>query len=554
MGLGDNSIALLWHLKVEGSPESQREVAALRSAVTSDINQLTTTSKAGMAQIETANASMGESFLSSARNVALVGTVAVGAVAGLFAFAKQATETAANLYDLHQQTGFNVETLSALKNIADTTGGSIEGVSGALNIFQANQVKAREGNKELNATFQALNISTRDNERGLRDAFSAIAALTNKEEQLARARQLFGKSGAQVLAIIRDTNGNLDEAIKKFSDLGQIISTEDAKAADEFHDQLAAVGRETESLGRSVAIGLLPILQSLLGMVGWLTTAFKGWGMAIDWVKEKMGGSWVEKAFAAVKAFHPGLGAASAVQGVMDAMQSRESGPPSPSGAGSGRGGKPATGISEEGQAELNRLKELNRGLTDAARQTRENLDREFEQGRVNRENFYNQSKADVDKEYRLRMSILMQQETAANTYIKKEQELNDKLAEVERERQEAKRTRAKEFQRLDDEQKKAELDARVAQLKREDEVERFYEEKQLESAEALIKSGAVTENDVDELRFKQKQEQLERRLVILRTEIEAYGEFSEKYQSIMHDIQMADNERTENEEANERR
>jgi methyl-accepting chemotaxis protein len=156
-------------------------------------------------------------------------------------------DAAGNLFDLSQKTNFSVESLSALKNAAETSGSSIESISTALGIFQKNQEAANQGNKKLSETFQRLNIDTHSNEQGLRDAFKALSDMTEGEQQTALAMEIFGKSGKDVLGVIKETNGNLDEAIAKYKEMGTLISTETAKAADDLGDSLTSAGQKAKA-------------------------------------------------------------------------------------------------------------------------------------------------------------------------------------------------------------------------------------------------------------------------------------------------------------------
>lgn len=352
-----DGLALLLTIKANAD-QARREIASLRSSVASETVQM----KTGFSGAETASTSFGSSIGSTALKVAGIGAVITTAVTGLFAFATKATQAAADLKDLSDQTGIQVETLSTLSNIAETTGGSIGTISNSLVIFQKNQVAAEQGNKKLSATFQALNIDTKDNEKGLRDAFAALGKMEAGSQQTALAMQLFGRSGKEVLAIIRDTGGNLDQATEKFRGLNTLITTDMANAADEFHDQMTGAGQQAAALGRDVALGLLPILQSLVGMLDWLVIGFKALGSAISWVKEQMGGSWVNNALMLVMnrtagAVVPGMGLA--MLGRKSGEEAKgTAGPVVGSGGGRGGGGRGGQDKTEQNALKASQLAE----------------------------------------------------------------------------------------------------------------------------------------------------------------------------------------------------
>lgn len=254
------------------------EMRRLSGTVTSEVNRISAAGRTGFGQTATASDGMGASFMSSAKSAISMGTAAIGAATGLILFAKHATEAAAVLHDLSQQTGFQVETLSGLKNAADTSGSSIQSISTALGIFQKNMVAAQTAGSKMSGIFRSLNIDTKDNEKAVRDAFRALHEMESGANQTALAMQLFGRSGKDVLGVLKEMDGDLDKAIEKGKELGIIIGKDVAKAADEFNDQMTIMGKQLQAIGLTVSKFLMPILKGLMVHIGHLTMAFRGWG------------------------------------------------------------------------------------------------------------------------------------------------------------------------------------------------------------------------------------------------------------------------------------
>ncbi|MGI8838663.1 MAG: hypothetical protein ACR2H4_18770, partial [Pyrinomonadaceae bacterium] len=198
--------------------------------------------------------------------VAVIGAAATGALVTavitlgkeFFNLTKQTAEYQGKLLDTSQKTGFMVETLSGLQVLAKNTGGSIDGISASLVIFEKNMEKASTGQGEMSKKFKQLNIDTLDNEKALRQAFTALAQMPEGARQAATALALFGRSGKDVLAIVKETNGNLDEAIAKFSEMGLIVSTEAAIAADRFNDSLELMEGQLAAVGRTLTESSIP--------------------------------------------------------------------------------------------------------------------------------------------------------------------------------------------------------------------------------------------------------------------------------------------------------
>lgn len=211
--------------------------------------------------------------------VAVVAAVAVAtglAVKSMFDLAKSSAEVEGKFLDLNQQLGISAETLSALDVLISTTGGDLGGISAALGIFQKHLEDAEDPMSKSAGLFGEIGVNSKDTETALRQTFTALARMPEGFKQTALALELFGRSGKSVLAIIKETNGDLDAAIKRFRDLGLVISTEDAKKADEFNDSLELLNREVEALGRELGREFLPAALDIVHALSDLTKSSKG--------------------------------------------------------------------------------------------------------------------------------------------------------------------------------------------------------------------------------------------------------------------------------------
>lgn len=199
--------------------------------------------------------------------VLALAALAAGAVVAakeIFDLAKTAAEFQGKLFDLSQQTGVSVETLAALEAEARKTGGSIETVAQSLGHFQSALSDALEdkGSKAA-VTFHALGVEATDTESALRQTIAALARMPEGFEQTARARDLFGGRGAKAfLAIAKETNGDLDKINERLKELGG-VTTEEARRADEFNDQLVDLDIQLRGLGTLAIPVVLDALKDL---------------------------------------------------------------------------------------------------------------------------------------------------------------------------------------------------------------------------------------------------------------------------------------------------
>lgn len=217
---------------------------------------------------------------------AIILASAIGGLAtGLFALIKSSAAAGGELFDLSQKTGFTVETLSTLSIVAKTTGSDIKGLTGSLVIFQKNMEAAHDRTSRQGQLFKSLNIDINDNEKATRQAFTALFKMGEGARQTATAMQLYGRSGKDVLAIIKETNGNLDEATKKYDKMGLTISTSAATASDKFNDVLEETTLQLSAVTRSIGMELLPTATNALQQISYWLAENKGqwssWGTTI---------------------------------------------------------------------------------------------------------------------------------------------------------------------------------------------------------------------------------------------------------------------------------
>jgi hypothetical protein len=218
-----------------------------------------------------------------------VAGVAAGAllvvVAGLskavFDITKATAEWQGKLFDLSQQTGVSVETLSALEIQATTTGGSIEGVTASLGIFQKNLEDAQDPTSKEAKLLKDLGIEAGNTEQALRQTLTRLAAMPEGFQQTSAALELFGRGGKSMLAILKEMDGDLDGAMKKFREMGILVSTDAAKAADEFNDRLAVLGFQIRSVTAIIGNEAMPTISEAISSLSTLLTenreTIKGW-------------------------------------------------------------------------------------------------------------------------------------------------------------------------------------------------------------------------------------------------------------------------------------
>jgi hypothetical protein len=263
MAIGDSSSILL---KIKGD-------------ATSAVNALHETA-AGMGNLEGSATSVAASLagpLALAASTAAAGFVVVAANAirltsTLYDLSKAAAEYGSKIYDASQKTGLHAEALTALKYAAEQSGSSFEQVTKGVILFGAEVGKAAEGDDKAAAKMKLLGVTSDDLRTALGQAVKTIYDAKTSTEQLTLASDAFGrKIGPDLIPLIKDAHGNLDELEKKAKELGITLTDEDVEAADKFGDTLDQLNDQFKGLTNRIGIVFMPVFTDMAEYVsGWL--------------------------------------------------------------------------------------------------------------------------------------------------------------------------------------------------------------------------------------------------------------------------------------------
>lgn len=220
----------------------------------------------------------------AAAGIAAVGTAAITAGIAVFNLTKAAADYGSAIFDATQQTGLTAETISALKYAADTSGSSLEAITGSVAKFNVLIGQANQGNEKANKTLELYGVTARDTDAALAQAIKTIAEMTSADQQAAAAKDLFRDRTAAILPVIKSFDGDLPGLMAKLRELGLLMSDEDARAADEFGDTLDTLSAQAGALGRQFATELMPMMTDAMKTVSEVMSENKG--VAREWGQE----------------------------------------------------------------------------------------------------------------------------------------------------------------------------------------------------------------------------------------------------------------------------
>lgn len=222
-----------------------------------------------------------------------VGTAAAGTLALIV---KHTLEYNEEIFTASQRTGIATETLSRLKFVAEQTESSFEAITTGFKFLSRNIFEAANGNIELARSFRDLGIRVKDANGNLANTETTflqiadkIASLTNESEQVGLALQFFGRNGTALLPVLKLGSEGIQELSERAEKLGLVLTEENAKAVDEFDDNLkelnATIGAATLAIGNAFIPALNTavkfITEKVIPVVEGLNAAFVKTGQVI---------------------------------------------------------------------------------------------------------------------------------------------------------------------------------------------------------------------------------------------------------------------------------
>lgn len=224
-------------------------------------------------QLKAADAEVSQ-FIGTLEGVAtaVVGAFALREVAG---FAQGVIEMGAHLDDLAQRLGLTQDELQRFQYEAQLSGVDAESAAHALQLFQRTLGEAGQGNEEAAQTFAKLGVSLKDSNGQTRsttdlvaDVADGFSKLTDDGQRTATAMKLFGRSGAELIPLLKQGRAGISKLSGEFDALGGGLQADTVKRladADDAMDRLRFVSR---SLSGELVAAVAPALSDL---VSWIT-------------------------------------------------------------------------------------------------------------------------------------------------------------------------------------------------------------------------------------------------------------------------------------------
>lgn len=219
-----------------------------------------------------------------------VGAFSVHAFAG---FIEDQIRIGSVLNDTAEKLGVSTTELQKFQFAAGLSGVSAEGAANSLRFLNKNLGEAIGGATEQSQTFAALGIDLAGVKSGSKTATDLLPQLADKfaaagsdAERTALSMKLFGKSGAEMLPLLRQGGAELAKLGQEFEALGGGLDEDFIKTADKAGDEIDklkfAFGGLKARIAADVLPGLTKVVQSMQKGIVW----FRGMAKETNIVKE----------------------------------------------------------------------------------------------------------------------------------------------------------------------------------------------------------------------------------------------------------------------------
>lgn len=216
------------------------------------------------ASVEKSLKGIGESILSVQGLMLSLAGSAIGALV------KSAANLENEMGKLAQRAGVSVEAISGLRYAADLSDVSIESLGTGLKHLSMAMVDTQAGTGEAQAAFRALGLSVTDASGALKptqlqlfDIADKFAGMQDGAGKTALAMRIFGRAGNDLIPLLNHGSEGLRQNADEARRFGLIVSTEAAREAEAFNDNLTRLKSAAEGLKIELAG---PLIKALRGV------------------------------------------------------------------------------------------------------------------------------------------------------------------------------------------------------------------------------------------------------------------------------------------------
>jgi hypothetical protein len=187
--------------------------------------------------------------------------------------------------------GITTDALQELRVIGESAGVSFDTMTSSIEKLSRNIAEAANGTGAARDAFTKLGLSAESlKQMGAEQALSVIAdkmnTVENASERTALAIDIFGKSGAPMLNLLREGSEGMDKMREEARKLGIVIDEALIRQAEDAQTQLDLMSRVISANLSSALINLAPLLVStaegIAAISRAIATSVEGWKLFLN--------------------------------------------------------------------------------------------------------------------------------------------------------------------------------------------------------------------------------------------------------------------------------
>lgn len=210
--------------------------------------------------------------LNSIKNtLKVVGIAAVASAGALFGIAKSVAIAGDQTAKTADKLGVGIEALQEMRFAADRAGVGIKSFDVGLQRFTRRASEAATGTGVAKDTLIELGVQLKDSQGNLRpiedllgDVAEGFKKIPSQSDRVRHAFKLFDTEGVALVNLLQQGKGAMEDYREEARRMGYVISTETARAAEEFQDRWKDVTSVIVGLRNELGSKLIPIFTDLM--------------------------------------------------------------------------------------------------------------------------------------------------------------------------------------------------------------------------------------------------------------------------------------------------
>lgn len=204
---------------------------------------------------------------------AIVSGAAIAATA-VIGLATNAAGTADEIDKMSQKIGISTEAYQEWSYVMGQNGMDVEKLSTGMKTLVSQMDSAASGTASAQENFEKLGVSIydssgklKDQETILNETMHALADMENGTEKARLATELFGKAGIEMMPMLNQGSGAMDELTQRAHDLGLVMSEDAVSAGVTLGDTIDDIKQSFSMIGTNLGSAIIPVIQQFADLI-----------------------------------------------------------------------------------------------------------------------------------------------------------------------------------------------------------------------------------------------------------------------------------------------